>query len=121
MKSLYSGVFLLAVVTAFAAAPDDYVGRFVTNENAEIAVLTLAVDGANYSGSILLDGYSTPVTAKRRRKDLEGELHERDGRIFPFVIRATGIYLIMEFEDGAMIVFRRDEKDGGTENVAGGR
>ena len=69
----------------------------------------MVAEGSSYSGAILMDGHATPITAKRRSRDLRGELRERDGKIHPFVARVTGSYLIMEFDDGAMIVFRRDE------------
>ena len=108
---LSSGIVLLAGMTVLAATNDVFVGRFTTEENGEFAVLTLELEGSGYAGTILMDGKATPVIAKPQRKALRGELRERDGRIYPFVARLSGIYLIMEFDDGAMIVFRRDEDD----------
>ena len=110
MKSvvLFAGVSLV-VMSVTAAEIDVFEGRFTTEENGEFAVLTLAVEGSGYTGAIVLDGYSTVITAKRRGKDLQGELHERDGEIASFVARVSGVYLIMEFDDGAMIVFRRGQ------------
>ncbi len=109
---MFAGSVLLVVTAALAAPADVFEGRFTTEENGEFAVLTLAVEGSSYAGAILMDGNATPVTAKRQRKDLRGELRERDGKIYPFVARVAGSYLIMEFDDGAMIVFRRDQDAG---------
>ena len=108
---MFAGSVLLVATSALAAPADVFEGRFTTEENGEFAVLTLAVEGTSYAGSIQMDGNSTPITAKRQRQDLRGELRERDGRIYPFVARVSGSYLIMEFDDGAMIVFRRDPDD----------
>ncbi len=108
---IFCGGVLLVVMSIAAATRDGFEGTFTTEERGEFAVLTLTVEGSRYSGAILLDGYSTPVTAVRRGKNLRGELLERDGNVDPFVARRSGVYLIMEFDDGAMIVFRRDPDD----------
>ena len=98
-------------MSAAVATTDVFEGRFTTEENGEFAVLTLRVEGSSYAGAIVLDGRSSKVTAKRRGKGLKGELREPDGEIYSFVARVTGAYLIIEFDDGAMIVFRRDQDD----------
>ncbi len=108
---IFCGGVLLVVMSIAAATRDGFEGTFTTEERGEFAVLTLTVEGSRYSGAILLDGVSTPVTAIRRGKNLRGELLERDGNVDPFVARRSGVYLIMEFDDGAMIVFRRDPDD----------
>ncbi len=108
---IFFGSGLLVMMSIAAATSDVFEGTFTTEENGEFAVLTLTDEGSRYSGAILLDGYSTPVTAVRRGKNLRGELLERDGNVDPFVARRSGVYLIMEFDDGAMIVFRRDPDD----------
>jgi len=108
---IFCGGVLLAAMSIAAATSDGFEGTFTTEERGEFAVLTLTVEGSRYSGSILLDGYSTQLSAVRQGKDLRGELRERDGKVDPFVARRSGVYLIMEFADGAMIVFRRDPDD----------
>ena len=107
--SFSGSVLLLVMSTAFAAA-DLFAGKFTTEENGELAVLTFTLEGSSYSGTILLDGHSTPLTAKRRGRELRGEMRERDGEVYLFDVRVSGSYLIMEFDDGAMIVFRRDQQ-----------
>ena len=103
------GCVLSLVISTTPAAADLFAGKFTTEENGEYAVLTLVPVGSGYTGSILLDGYSTTITAKRHATDLRGKMIERDGVAHPFEARITGPYLIMEFDDGAMIVFRRDQ------------
>lgn len=112
MKSaIFSSYVLLGVTLTALAQSDVFEGKFITEENGEFAILTLLVEGSGYTGSILLDGYASKITAKRRSKNLRGELHERDGSVYRFVARFSGGYLIMEFDDGAMIVFDRDEDE----------
>ncbi len=119
MKSaIFSSCVLLGWTLAAVAETDVFEGKFITEENGEFAVLTLLVEGSDYTGSILLDGYASKITAKRRREDLRGELHERDGTVYRFVARRSGNYLIMEFDDGALIVFQPDESE---ENKQNGR
>ena len=109
---LFSGFVLTLVWSTVFADTDLFEGKFTTEENGEFAVLTLVLNGSDYSGSILLDGHASPITAKKRGRELRGELQERDGESYPFEARiASGTYLIMEFDDGAMIVFRRQSDD----------
>ncbi len=113
MKFLLFSGFVLTLAWSMAFADSDlFEGKFITEENGEFAVLTLVLDGSGYSGSILLDGHASPITAKKRGMQLRGELQERDGERYPFEARiAAGTHLIMEFDDGAMIVFRRQSDD----------
>ena len=110
----YLAVFLICSVAVVSNADEGkFTGTFVTRENGEYAELVLNRDGREYSGAIQLGGLSSNVSstlrATKKGHDLIGELFEQDGRRYGFEARRRGDYLILEFDDGAMIVFKREQ------------
>ncbi len=82
------------------------------SEDDGLVTLTLNQDASGaVTGTLTLDGYPAKIVARQQGNELQGELREGDGEVYPFRAQLFAGALNMAFDDGDYVSLKQGKPD----------